>query len=364
MACASALLVVAALLLGLPAASAQASPGINCTFTAPSGDYYDIAPLVSRGADDEFSDWTVLDTEGRYTYYWNSCRGVEARGTGTDPNFFCAPSDGGCQNDPDDPNAFFGLGKLASARFGEERPGFLAITYLYGSQAGGGSVRQLTVEIVCNQSAAEPYFEINSPVNGVNYLLRVESLHGCVKEPPAPPPPTPPPGTTNCTYVSPLTNNRYNIEALVNESGDWMFRDTEETYTYYWNSCEGVETRGSWDQCVAGVDAGCKRDGVNGGPFFSLGKLDNATFTEVVDELGPHLEVSYTGGAEVTDPLGGNYGQRSLRVDIQCWEELNTPLFRIITPPFPDTECLFMSRVMCPDLYTFAIWIDRDLQQN
>ena len=111
----------------------------NCTYTAPSGDYYDIAPIVQRGGDYEF-----MDTEQRYTYYWNSCRGVESRGS-PGSEHHCGPYDAVCRNDPDDPNRFFSLGRLETVSFLETRPGFLVAGYQRGT--GGRSVA-IEIELV------------------------------------------------------------------------------------------------------------------------------------------------------------------------------------------------------------------------
>ena len=59
--------------------------------------------------------------------------------------------------------------------------------------------RQLTVEIVCDESAQEPRFSMN-PSSGPDEAMRVESVHGCPKRPEPPPPPVP---WTNCTWTSP-----------------------------------------------------------------------------------------------------------------------------------------------------------------
>eukprot|EP01052_Picozoa_sp_SAG31_P024441 SAG31_NODE_2080_length_6493_cov_3.638255_1_plen_388_part_00 len=198
------------------------------------------------------------------------------------------------------------------------------------------------------------------------YLLIVYSVHGCVKEAPPPPPPTPSPGNSTCQYVGP-SGNRYNIAELVNATSDWMFTDTAGDYIYHWNSCSGLKDDilpavGSGQDCSAGpngtplcgcraaADAGCQAYQEPGdyGPY-ALGTLDSAEYRETLASDGStQLSVLYRNGAEsATHP---EWGPRSLRVDFQCFPEVDEPLFRMVSPTAPDMEyrVTVVSKFGCP----------------
>ena len=311
---------------------------------------------MQRGGDYEF-----MDTEQRYTYYWNSCRGVESRGE-PGSEHHCGPYDAVCRNDPDDPNRFFSLGRLETVSFLETRPGFLVAGYQRGT--GGRSV---AIEIECDRNAEAPRFEITSPPEGsLNYVLIVHSLHGCVQQPPPPPPTPPPPAQNNCTYDAP-SGNVYDVRGLVNATSDWQFSDTDGQYDYHWNSCDGLKEdilpNGSEQDCSpgdngtpkcgcrAGIDAGCQAyqstEPSEYGPY-ALGTIESAAWREVDFDPGmpPVLSVAYSNGAE-----SEQYGARSMRVDFQCFEDLEgPPLFRIVSPVAPDMEyrVTVASRHGCP----------------
>lgn len=58
-------------------------PDKNCTFTAPSGDYYDIGPLARD------TDYSIDPTGANprdVSFVWNSCFGVSGRGTHAPPS--------------------------------------------------------------------------------------------------------------------------------------------------------------------------------------------------------------------------------------------------------------------------------------
>ena len=72
------------------------------------------------------------------------------------------------------------------------REGLLVARYTGGTETPTGP-RRITVEIECDRDAEEPRFEMHHVPSAPNYLLTVQSVHGCVKEAPAPPAPAPPP---------------------------------------------------------------------------------------------------------------------------------------------------------------------------
>jgi hypothetical protein len=205
------------LALGLLVAAAAVPPAPRararervCTFTAPSGDSYDISGLSQPGTEYVIEANTTTPGEA-FTFFWNGCDGTlnhPSDGDYPDEPGCLGPEsddqDGACQHGPRelDPHAhWYSLGKLAQVRFAEERPGFLAIDY----QRSGFNGRSLTVEITCDRDAAEPLFELNMPTggDGANSVLRVRSVHGCVVgTPPAPPPPPPAPGA-KCFRIGP-----------------------------------------------------------------------------------------------------------------------------------------------------------------
>eukprot|EP01043_Picozoa_sp_COSAG02_P027194 COSAG02_NODE_1593_length_11778_cov_25.088792_1_plen_387_part_00 len=284
-------------------------PGTNCTFTAPSGDFYDITELVRRGGDYVIEP---QDAGSEYEYYWNSCGGVSPRGGTT---LTCDSSDAACQHvkGTDD---YYSLGKLDTVQYVESRPGFLVARYTGGSSSNpSGSPRQITVEMECDPSAEDPRFEMTDPT-GVNYLLIVHSAEACVRTPPPPPSP-PPPSNTSCTYNAP-SGNRYSIAALANATSDWTFPDLAGEYDYHWNSCNGLvadipPTNPEADcspgsngtprcGCRAGVDAGCQayqETSSEYGPY-SLGTLATGEYRETFASDGSsQLSVLYRDGANL-----------------------------------------------------------------
>ena len=177
-----------------------------CTFTAPSGDAYDIAGLSQPGSEYRIESGAPGgNASEQFTFLWNGCDGTMEHPAGSrfpeEPGCLGPESgddqDAGCQHGPHelDPHApWRGLGKLAQVRFQEERPGFLALDY----QRSGFEGRSLTVEITCDDAATEPLFELNLPPHSSMkyFVLRVRSVHGCVLAPAPPPAPPPAEGET------------------------------------------------------------------------------------------------------------------------------------------------------------------------
>ena len=164
----------------------------NCTYLAPSGDFYDLTDLIVAGGGDVrtacrmhpippraaapgrslglsvprslgpslprslylyfvslFSlspgsspsrsrarltagalcgsvQWTIGDTQGNSTYFWNSCAGATPRGSG-EPDLVCGEGMAACVTGPA-AGEFYSLGRLDTSSFREARPGFLAIS--------------------------------------------------------------------------------------------------------------------------------------------------------------------------------------------------------------------------------------------
>ena len=128
---AAALLMGSAALLQQPAAAQR--PEANCTFTAPSGDFYDISPLVVRGGDHRIEP-NDPPGEREYVYHWNSCGGLSADILPSNPDADCSPGsngtprcgcragiDAGCQAYQEVPSEYgpYSLGTLASAEYRE-----------------------------------------------------------------------------------------------------------------------------------------------------------------------------------------------------------------------------------------------------
>ena len=185
----------------LAAAGARAQrPEMNCTYTSPSGDYYDIGPLVRA------SDFVISDSTGAHVFYWNSCGGVERRGEELD--FQCDASDVACERGDAGRGRYYGLGKLDTVQFNTVygRQGLLEARYTGGTETPTGP-RRITVEIECDRNAKEPRLEMHHVPSAPNYLLTVQSDHGCVKEAPPAPPPPPAPSPADCRYVGPSGNS-------------------------------------------------------------------------------------------------------------------------------------------------------------
>ena len=301
----------------LAAAGARAQrPEMNCTYTSPSGDYYDIGPLVRA------SDFVISDSTGAHVFYWNSCGGVERRGE--ELGFQCDASDVACERGDAGRGRYYGLGKLDTVQFNTVygRQGLLEARYTGGTETPTGP-RRITVEIECDRNAEEPRFEMHHVPSAPNYLLTVKSVHGCVKE--APPAPSP----ADCRYVGP-SGNSYDIGQLVNATSDWMFADTNGHYVYHWNSCSGLGEDLPPDPdtgqdcsagpngtplcgCRAGIDAGCQVHSDDDFGPYSLGTLASAEYRETVASDGSTLlSAFYRDGAEsATDP---EWGARSMQV--------------------------------------------------
>jgi hypothetical protein len=257
----------------LAAATSLSAPRVVrervCTYTAPSGDHYDISGLSQPG-----TEWTIVanSTEpgDAWTFYWNGCDGTLSHpsdGRYPDEPGCLGPEsddqDAACQHGPRelDPHAHtYGLGKLTQVRFAEERPGFLAVDY----QRSGFEGRSLTVEITCDRDAADPIFELNlSPGGGAaNSVLRVRSVHGCVVDsPPTPPPPPPPPAPApgaKCFRLGPTglpRNLRLNAQLSVTRANEEPGQGPT-TLAGQWMSSFGYEgATGQWFARATGIAA-------------------------------------------------------------------------------------------------------------
>jgi hypothetical protein len=62
----------------------------SCTYSAPSGNRYNIARLIN-----EMSDWRFTDVQDNYDYLWNSCQGLSTDVPPSNPSQDCSPGSNG-----------------------------------------------------------------------------------------------------------------------------------------------------------------------------------------------------------------------------------------------------------------------------
>jgi len=164
-------LIILGLLLGLAYTEEQEEEQAACSWTSPTGEYYDLLPLKGKPIK------AMYLTSWEYTVY--PCAEHSQKCGAQDKTGFC-------QSNPARPSENFNVGHFNSFTVQDATtPNTITMTYTGGDPAEG-QVRGGTVIVTCEPNAKEPTGMVanNPPLNNLNgYQVKFHSMHACQKKP-------------------------------------------------------------------------------------------------------------------------------------------------------------------------------------
>lgn len=231
-----------------------------CTYSSPSGNFYDISGAYT-GSDLK----TGPDSTGVQYYFINPCHKTTSCTNSTNPSSSVCQQDG--------VGNMHSCGTLESGVWTEIEDGKVEIHY-----TGGDNGRSSTITYTCDKNS-EGYFS-NSPTENPskNYQIYYNTKYACPSN-----------YVEYCSHTFLTTGNKYDISGAYNPNTDLRTGpDNTSVQYYYINPCHNTLSCSNSSE----LSPVCQQDGV--GLFHSCGKVESGVWTEIGD--GDGFIISYSDG--------------------------------------------------------------------
>ncbi|AWP20381.1 putative cation-independent mannose-6-phosphate receptor [Scophthalmus maximus] len=274
---------------------------VDCQFSDPHGNSYDLSSLI-RNAED--SPWIPIDTDSvkSRSFYINVCKPLpHVTGCPVGPLGACGLVDG----------KGFNLGYIQSAPQVAEG-GSISITYQNGDLCGATGRYSTRIILQCDHNVGSPMFDRK---DGCEYVFIWRTSEAC---------PIKKAQGADCRVRDPKTGYEFDLSSL--KGRDYPIRS--DKYIYHLSVCEGLK-RGVCTHGNSGLEAvsSCQADGDK----HKIAGVAN----QILSYVGDQLILNYTGG----ETCHKTY-QRSTEIYFSCHPDMHPGAPEFIKET-PDCTYLF-----------------------